>query len=207
VEAITASSSESLGALVAIVSSMNGIEYTNTGERVRLQPHILDLALGSTEVMAGFTATVRPMKERMLSLTTEGFSTTTELADTLVRRTGISFRQAHEIVAHAVLKAIAGGKTADQITADMIQEAALESMGERLDITSEDILLALNPTENVARRDVIGGPAPRQLQRAIEDQWEKISSQEARLNERRERLESANAKLDEAETRILRSGL
>lgn len=206
VEAITASSSESLGALVAIVSSLNGIEYTNTSERVRLQPHILDLALGSTEVMAGFTATVRPMKERMLSLTVEGFSTTTELADTLVRRTGISFRQAHDIVAHAVLKAIAEGKTADQITADMIQEAALESMGERLDITSEDVLSAMNPTENVARRDVIGGPAPLQVKRAIENQWEKISRQEARLNGRLESLKSAYESLEKAETRILRSG-
>ncbi len=206
VETITASSSESLGALVAIVSSLNGIEYTNTSERVRLQPHILDLALGSTDVMAGFTATVRPMKERMLALATEGFSTTTELADTLVRKTGISFRQAHDIVAHAVLAAIAGGQTADQITADMIQEAALESMGERIDITSEDIRSAMNPTENVARRDVIGGPAPRQVQTAIENQWEKISSQEARLNERLESLESAHESLEKAEAQILRSG-
>jgi argininosuccinate lyase len=145
------------------------------------------------------------MTQRMLSLTTEGFSTTTELADTLVRGTGISFRQAHDIVAHTVLRAIAENKTADQITAEMVQEAAIESIGVKLNITNEDILLALNPKENVVRRDVVGGPAPREVRRAIEGQWQKIRSQESRLTNRHKSIDSAYRKLDTAAARILKS--
>jgi argininosuccinate lyase len=207
VELVTLSSSECIGALVTITTSLNGIEYGNTGERARLQPYILDLAGGSTKVMTGFATTIRPMKQRMLSLTTEGFSTMTELADTLARITDISFRQAHEIVAHTVLRAIAEGKTADQITADMVQESAVESLGKKLNITDEEILLAINPTENVKRRNVIGGPAPQEVQRMIVDMWEKIRSQEARLKERLESLEGAREKLEKAETGITRSAV
>ncbi|UCC99810.1 MAG: argininosuccinate lyase, partial [Phycisphaerales bacterium] len=83
VEVITLSSSECIGALVTTMTSLNGMEYGNSGERAMLQPYILDLASGSTKVMAGFTSTVRPMKQRMLLLSKEGFSTMTELADTL----------------------------------------------------------------------------------------------------------------------------
>jgi argininosuccinate lyase len=205
VEVITLSSSECIGALVTIMSSLNGMEYGNSGERARLQPYILDLALGSTKVMAGFAATIRPMKQKMLLLATEGFSTTTELADTLVRGSDISFRQAHEIVAQTVLRAIAEGKTADQITAEMVQESAVESMGKKLNITDEELLLALNPTENVKRRNVIGGPAPTEVQRMIEDRWEKIRSQEAGLKERRGYLESSHETLEKAEAEIAQS--
>jgi argininosuccinate lyase len=203
VEHITLSSSECIGALVTIMSSLNGMEYGFSLESARLSPYILDLALGSTKVMAGFAATVRPMEARMLQLATEGFSPTTELADTLVRATDISFRQAHDVVAHTVLRAIAEGKTANQITADMVQDAAVESIGEKLNITDEDILLALDPTENVKRRSIVGGPAPQEVQRAIEDRWQKIRSQEARLMERLEGIKNAREKLKEAEAIIL----
>jgi argininosuccinate lyase len=143
------------------------------------------------------------MKQKMLLLSKEGFSTMTELADTLVRGTGISFRQAHEVVAHTVLKAVAEGKTADQITAEMVQESAVETLGEKLNISDEDILASIDPIENVNRRNVIGGPAPQEVQRMIAETWERIRSQESRLQAKLENLESARQKLDQAEASIM----
>jgi argininosuccinate lyase len=204
-EAVNLSSSECLGALVTIMSSLNGIEYSNSGERGRLPPRISGLAVASTRVMAGFTATIRPMKGRMRQLSTRGFSTMTELADTLVGVSNISFRQAHEIIAHTVLRVIDDGKTADQMTAEMVQESAVAIMGEKLNITDEDIVAAIDPMENVERRSVIGGPAPKEVQRMIEDRWERIQSQETRLESRLESLKSAHALLERAEEAIRQS--
>ncbi len=204
-EEVTLSSSECIGELVTIMSSLTGIEYSNSGERARLRPYIVELAIGSTKVMAGFTATVRPMKQRMRLLATNGFSTMTELADTLVRNSNISFREAHEIVAHTVLKAIAEGMTADQITAEMVQESAVEAMGRRLNLTDEDILSSIDPIENVKRRNVIGGPAPEAVQKAIEGRREKIRDQEVRLKDRLDNLNNAQKKLERAETAIKQS--
>jgi argininosuccinate lyase len=167
----------------------------------------VELAIGSTKVMAGFTATIRPMKQRMQLLATSGFSTMTELADTLVRNSNISFREAHEIVAHTVLRAIAEDMTADQITAEMVQESAVESMGQRLNVSDEDILSAIDPIENVNRRNVMGGPAPVEVQRTIEERWEKTRRQEARLNSRLESLKTAQEKLEQAEELILQSAV
>lgn len=204
-EAITLSSSECIGELVTIMSSLTGIEYSNSGERSRLRPYIVELAIGSTKVMAGFTATIRPMKQRMRLLATTGFSTMTELADTIVRNSDVSFREAHEIVAHTVLKAIAEGMTADQITAEMVQESAVHTMGQRLNITDEDILSSIDPVENVKRRNVIGGPAPEAVQIAIEGRREKIRGQEARLKDRLGYLTNAQERLEQAEASIKQS--
>jgi argininosuccinate lyase len=143
------------------------------------------------------------MEQKMLDLSTRGFSTMTELADTLVRVSHISFREAHEIIAQTVLRAITEGKTANQITAEMVQESAVEIRDERLPITDDDILSAINPTENVNRRSLVGGPAPQEVQRMIEDRWGRIRSQEARLEARLENLASAQAKLESAEASIL----
>jgi argininosuccinate lyase len=204
-EAVNLSSSECLGALVTTMSSLNGIEYGNSGERARLQPDIVSLTIASTNVMSGFTATIQPMKQRMLLLASQGFSTMTELADTLVRVANISFREAHEIVAQTVLRAIDEGKTADQITAEMVHESAIEVMGEKLNIADEDLLAAIDPVENVERRSLIGGPAPKEVQRMIESRWETIRNQEDRLQARLGDLESAREKLERAEAAILQS--
>jgi argininosuccinate lyase len=204
-EAITLSSSECIGELVTIMSSLTGIEYSNSGERSRLRPYIVELAISSTKVMAGFTSTIRPMKQRMRLLATHGFSTMTELADTLVRKSNLSFRDAHEIVAHTVLKAIAEGMTADQITAEMVQESAVEATGQRLNLTDEDILSSIDPVENVKRRNGIGGPAPEAVRRAIEGRRETLRDQEARLKDRLDRLTDAQNKLERAESVIRQS--
>ncbi len=102
--------------------------------------------------------TVRP--ERMKQLALIGFGTATELADVIVRETGLSFRLAHNIVAMVVTQAIEAHRTADQITADDLIEAGKALLGRRLPLRRDVIEAALNPVENLDRRTITGGPAP-----------------------------------------------
>lgn len=202
-EGVRSAASQSLGTLVAVMSSANASEYQNTGARFGLAPRDFDLPYSNTKIMAGLVRTMAPRKERMLDLATKGFSTMAELADTIVRHSELSFREAHEIVAHTVMTAIAEGKTADQITVAMVQEAAVNELGRRLDISNDDIVAALDPTANVMKRNHVGGPAPDAVQRMIDDAAAEIGAQEARLAQRLENLRAAAVKLDSAETAII----
>jgi argininosuccinate lyase len=85
-----------------------------------LEPVTIDTAVGATRVMAGVVLTLTPMREKMLSYA-RGFSTMTELADTLVRNHGLSFRQAHDVIASTTSRAISEGKMVDQITIEMVR--------------------------------------------------------------------------------------
>jgi argininosuccinate lyase len=205
-ELVKLSANESLGTFVSILSSLNGMEYGFSLERKILDPYIVDITVTSTRAMAGLVSTISPLKERMLFLASKGFSTMTELADILVRNCRISFREAHEVIAQTVMRAIAEGKTADQITADLVQQSALEVMGKEVFISNEDILSALDPTENVKKRDVVGGPAPKAVQNMIDSAWKKIRSQEASHKARLRKLESAHKRLEKAECEIAESG-
>ena len=197
------SANECLGAFVGILSSLNGGEYQFFLGRGVLEPHYIDITVGATKVMAGVASTMQPSKERMLMFSTEGFATMTELADTLVRNSNISFREAHDIIAQTVLRAVAEGKTANQITADMIQKAAVESIGKKLNISDKEILAAINPTENVMRRNVIGGPAPNAVQQMIDEMSKEISGEEARHKMRLENIKASYGKIEAAEAKII----
>jgi argininosuccinate lyase len=100
----------------------------------------------------------------------EGFITVTELADTIVRREGLSFKLAHKIVARSVRLAI---DASSDITYDIFRSAAREVTGEVLSISSAEFDAALDPEHFVRVRTILGGPAPAETRRAAAVEREK----------------------------------
>lgn len=188
----------SVGALVSILTSLNAIEYQHSVTRVPLTPHSLDAMIAATHAMTGVVRTLEPNKVQMLRYAAQNFSTMTDLADMLVRESGIDFREAHEVISRVVNTAIEQGKTADQIDLAMINQAARAQLGHSLDISAGAVSEALDPARNVARRDGIGGPAPSAVKKMIATGKVQIDEEQARLTDRRLKVASASAELDRA---------
>ncbi len=161
----------------------------------RLFPPCANTALGALATMAGIVATLKVNKDVMARRALEGFSTGTELADRIVRTTGLSFRQAHHIVGLLTLTAIKAGKKANEITGEMVDAAAREVIGRPLQLGEATIKLALDPVENVRVRSIIGGPAPEEVARAIDVGRGLIGPDRQRLAQREGQLEQGTAKL------------
>lgn len=129
----------------------------------------------------------KPLLERRAL---ESFSTVTELADTLVRASSISFRQAHGFVSALVRRLIEEGKTLYSIGLSDLEELAQTSHPYMIEplrmITDDSIKQALDPRHFVAIRSVIGGPSPKEVNRMLQTRiaqttWEKqwiLSAQE-----------------------------
>ena len=88
------------------------------------------------------------------------FMTVTELADTLVRQAGMSFREAHGLVSKAV-KASGGDDSPGAIA------TALLAANPSVPLTQHEIERALDPRNFVNVRRVTGGPAPEIVTEAL----------------------------------------
>lgn len=109
---------------------------------------------------------------RMEALAGARFITVTEVADTLVRDGGLSFRLAHEVVAHAV-KACGEDDSLESIHRQL-ERAAQDVLGSSLPLSEAQVRAALDPRHFVNLRVVDGGPAPATLRAAIHrahNQW------------------------------------
>jgi argininosuccinate lyase len=95
--------------------------------------------------------------ERLAERAAQGFTTATELADTLVRRAGLSFRQAHR-VASAVVQLCAADSA--RVDVQLVAEAARQALGRAIQLEPADLRLALDPWSFVQQRVIPGGPAP-----------------------------------------------
>jgi argininosuccinate lyase len=126
-----------------------------------LQPLVFTMfadAGRALRLLAGLLRTAEVDRAHLAARAGSDFLTVTELADTLVRRTGMSFRDAHGIVARAV-----------QSCADTweLPEAVLSGYPD-FPLTREEIESALDPSSFVRIRRVKGGPAPDVVNEALE---------------------------------------
>jgi argininosuccinate lyase len=101
--------------------------------------------------LTGLVDGLRLDRDRMAAAASDDRLLATELADALAKR-GIPFREAHEIVGRRIAEAEALGVT-------------LLALGPKGEITDKD-LQALDVRRALAKRDVVGGTAPRQVLRA-----------------------------------------
>ncbi|WP_308916578.1 argininosuccinate lyase [Jannaschia sp. LMIT008] len=92
--------------------------------------------------------------------------TVTELADTLVRAEGLTFRQAHHVAAQTARAAIARGVPLGQ-GFDAFADAFRATAGRDAALDRDAFAEAVSPDAFVARRDRLGGPAPAALAEAL----------------------------------------
>ena len=121
-----------------------------------------------------------------------GGTTLTELADTLVRDHGLSFRSAHAIAA-SLLKA----QTTDPAGAlsSALAQASTAVLGRALQYSEADLQRILSPSHFVAVRTTYGGPAPAECARAIAESQRKLSADRESWRARRDDLQKAEAQL------------
>lgn len=198
-EQVKSYTAECIGAMVSVFTSMKGTSYTNIVDRTMLEPVIIDTVVGSTNVMSGVVQTLVPLKDNMRQRLREGFSTMTDLADTLVKVHDLSFRQAHDIIVYVTIEALKEGKKAEDITPEMITHAAEQVLKRPLTITYDLLKQAIDPVLNVKRRKVIGGPAPESVQKMIQNQRKQLSEEKKKQFERITLIKEAIILLSKAE--------
>jgi argininosuccinate lyase len=191
--------SECIGAMASVFTSMKGTSYTNIVDRVMLEPIIIDTVVGCTNIMSGVVQTLEPLKDIMLRHLRDGFSTMTDLADNLVRAYNLSFRQAHDIIVHVTVEALKKDMKAMDITPDMIAKASQIVVGKRIKIPVELVQQSTDPLLNIKRRKVLGGPAPESVRKMIENQHEKLLNEEKRNSVRSKKIKKALRNLEKAE--------
>jgi argininosuccinate lyase len=135
----------------------------------------------------------------MLEHLRDGFSTMTDLADTLVKTYDLSFRQAHNIIVDVTVEALRMDKKAEDITQDMINRAAEKVVGRTLMVPVNKIQQSVDPRLNVKRRKVRGGPAPESVRKMIDTQRNQLTNDEKNQIERTSKINKALTLLKEAE--------
>ncbi len=151
----------------------------------------------SIYLLEGIVRTLEVDKERGLEVTKCGFCTVTDLADEMVKSQGLSFSAAKKIVGRLVTIAHAENISVDEVDSSLVARAAREALNIELNMDNDLIRHALDPRENVSRRDLPGGPSPHRVQDMIDNGWRKVAELEALWQEKVRADQAATQKLME----------
>jgi argininosuccinate lyase len=163
-EHLRARLSRALGYAQSVVTQCHNIPYGDTQDiEDEILPPLFNALATLEECLELYTAVFETLtlnEAHLRRQAGEGFTTATELADTLVREAALPFRLAHKVVAGMVQDAVKAGVPSTQLTLAMLQNAAKRVLGRTLSFDERQFARALDPAHFVAIRTGEGGVAP-----------------------------------------------
>lgn len=173
-ELIRGKAARVIGAQVTLLTTVKGLPLAYNKDMQETQEPLLDAASTAkycVEIATGFMRQVEFNCERMKEACQTGFMNAFAAATYLVKN-GVPFRQAHEIVGHAVQMCVEKGCELEQLSLDDLRQFS-PAFG-------EDIYGHLTLESVLACHDVLGGTAPHRVEQALRDAHQKlIAAQEA----------------------------
>jgi argininosuccinate lyase len=150
------------GHLMAMLTVMKGLPLAYNKDLQEDKEGLFDTVdtlLTSLSVFTGLIETLQVKPQSTRAALERGYILATELADYLVKK-GASFRNAHGIVGRLVSYAAGKGKSFSELGLDEYQECS--------PLFGEDVF-SISVTSSLAARNAVGGTAPGQVAKALED--------------------------------------
>jgi len=148
------------GKLMALLVTMKGLPLAYNRDMQEDKEGFFDTVdtlLATLEVFTGMVRTLKVKAENTGQAANRGYILATDLADYLVKK-GEAFRTAYDIVARLVSYATERGKSFSQLSLDEYKKFSPLFENDVYSITVES---------SIAARDIVGGTAPRQVDRAL----------------------------------------
>ena len=161
-ELIRGRAGKNFGSLQAMLTIMKGLPlsyYKDMQEDKALVFNSYDTLLESVIIANELIKNLRPNKERMLSLSNEGYTTATDFADYLVQNNNLSFREAYKISAKLVNYAEKNKKKLNQLNFNEVKK-----MKGDLD---KNVMKVFNVRNSVNFKTSYGGTSTKNIKKMI----------------------------------------
>jgi argininosuccinate lyase len=203
VEHARAIGSKALGQAQAILTAVHNTPFGDIVDTEDdLQPLVLSMfrdATRAVKLVAAAMATAEFDAVQLEARAADGWTTLTELADTLVRDNGVPFRTAHQIAAKLI--AAREAEPAAKLSA-LVARASRELLGTPLQYPDDALERILSPRHFVDVRKTAGGPAPEVTSQAIVASATQLKSDQEWCREATDALRQAETKLSQRGVRL-----
>ncbi len=196
-EVIRARVSHVLGNFVASTTILKALPSSYNLDLQEITPKLwesLENVTDSLEMLSKLIVKLKVSKNG-LAKSFLSFTTSTELANMLVRKHKVPFRIAHKAVGSLTNVLIEQKLTLPEAAPELLQKVVQDSSGLSVKVSLEDIRESTDPLRLVETHNVTGGPSPAEVKRmlGIRKEWKIIS---------RSKLSKKKNKLKEAEDRL-----
>lgn len=189
-------SSKALGQAQAIVTMVHNTPFGDIVDTEDdLQPLVFAMFRDSMRAVRLVAAAMRTAEfdaARLEARAGDGWTTLTELADTLVRAHGLPFRSAHGIAGRLVA---ARAEHPTGSLAELLAKVSSDFLGSPIRYSDEELAVILSPRHFVSVRRTWGGPAPEETARAAQASGVRLEADQKWCRDATEALRDAEKRL------------
>jgi argininosuccinate lyase len=190
------------GVFTILKAESDGLEDTLLGPWQLYET--LDEAEDMAAMLAGIIATMTVNTERLAATAGHGWTQATDLAAMLTQQAKISWREAHQVVAHLVRESVDAGTNPEDVGPSHVDKVAERLLGRPLKVTPEAVRTALDPRQSLDSRQFIeGSPAPARVEAQIKDARAALAEDEARIATLADKTKESGVRLESAIDAIL----
>ena len=161
-ELIRGRAGQNFGSLQALLTTMKGLPlsyYKDMQEDKALVFNSYDILIESILITNELIKNLKPNKERMFSLSNEGYTTATDFADYLVQNNNLSFREAYKISAKLVNYAEKNKKKLNQLNFSEVKKIKNN--------LNKNVMEVFNVRNSVNLKTSYGGTSTKNIKRMI----------------------------------------
>ena len=165
------------GALIGLLTVMKGLPLAYAKDMQEDKEGVFDALQTLSLVLAAMTGMTRDMTldvKRMKAAAGAGYATATDLADWLVRRLKMPFREAHHATGRIVAAAAARG-----VALEKLPLAEMQAIEPHID---QEVFSVLSVERSVKSRTSYGGAAPSNVRRQARLWLKRLAKQSARAS-------------------------
>jgi len=196
-EVIRAKMSHILGNFLTSATTIKALPSSYNMDFQEITPRLwesLENVTSSLDMLSKLVANLNVSKNAF-SKPLFSFSTSTELANMLVRKYKVPFRTAHKIIGSLIRILMEYKLTFSEVTPELLQKVVHDSSGLSLNISIGDVQECIDPLKFVESHKVRGGPSPTEVKRMlrVRKQWATLSK--SNLSKKKFELNEADDKL------------
>jgi argininosuccinate lyase len=197
-EVIRARASYALGDFVAVTAAVKSLPTAYNLDFQEVTPKLWASTDNLFASLAMFSNLIPGIKvsKNVESKPAASFVGATELANMLVLKHNIAFRTSHKITGSLVKALLDSKRTLVDATPDLLEKVALDSANVKLIVKKHDLLKCTNLRKLVETYKVLGGPSPKEVQRAIKTKNTILMKKLTAINKLKENLTNAENALN-----------
>jgi argininosuccinate lyase len=196
-EVVRARMSHVFGNFLASITTMKALPSGYNLDFQEITPKLwesLETVSTSLDMLSKLVKNLKVSKD-VFSKSVLQFSTTTELANVLVKKYNVPFRISHKIVGTLVKTLIDKELTLSDVTSELLQKAAQDSADLALNVKELDIQESIDPVKFVESHKAKGGPSPAEVKRMLKDRKQLMTQSKSNLKEKKSKLAEADGQL------------
>ena len=199
-EVIRARMSQILGNFVASATTLKALPSGYNLDFQELTPKLwesIDIVSASLSMLSELAPNLEVNKD-VFNKQVLKYSTTTELANLLVKKYDVAFRTSHKIVGAFVKTLLDNKLVRSDLKPELLNKTAKDVAGITLTVKVADIKDSIDPKKFVESHKTLGGPAPKEVKRMLKNRKQLTARSKNQLKTHKKELEDSDLQLKSA---------